>query len=147
MKLKPKIKITLHLYSSLALLLLVSSCGGGTIGTGIGSSQSGVDLLGSGAGAKAIVCYLHFTVQTQTGSRRSGARVSIQSGDRHFSGITDSRGYLSLPVAIASGEPLLFTVHDGGKIFSTEEFVSPAGESSLRRTLVLRPSGTIDVQE
>jgi len=142
-----KYRMVRHRFVSLLLSCVICSCGGGTIGTGILPSRSGVELLGGGRATDAIACTLRLTVRNSVGSVRAHAHVTLQSGDREFSGVTNSRGYLSFPVALTSGEPARITVQDGTKTYSTEEYVSPAGSSSLDRTLILQPGGKLIIKE
>ena len=118
-----------------------SGCGGGTIGTGINSLSI------ASRASSGIPFELQATVVSSAGSAIPGASVTVYGRDGIVYRKTNHQGVAILPLTIESGEQLRFVVESSGDRYEVEDYLSPAGETSVSRTLRLTPAGAIEIGE
>lgn len=121
--------------------IALTSCGGGTIGTGIAS-------LGHSAHAAGALSFTaSLTVIDSRGNSCPGAKVSITSPAKQFSGKASATGTATLPLTIHSGEMLTVSVRCGTRTYQTTDYLSPAGAPTVTRILKLQPNGSLEIAE
>lgn len=136
------------LLSLVAGLVITSicACGGGTIGTGLGMRGGGYT--GFNGGSQADVAFtLHVMIKNAKGVPQSNASLRINSSLNSFSCITAPHGACVLDVRIVAGEPVTVVIRKDGVEYSSEQYLSPAGETHVSRTFVLGANRTIEIRE
>jgi hypothetical protein len=121
--------------------LILTSCGGGTIGTGITS-------LGRNArSAEALTFSASLTVIDARGKPCPGAEISIAAKAQIFSAKADTAGTVTLPLTIYSGEMLGFSVRCGTRAYRAHDYLSPAGAAAITRSVKLLANGSLEIAE
>lgn len=121
--------------------LILTSCGGGTIGTGITSLGRNPHK------AEALTFSAFLTVIDTRGNPCPGADVSIAAKAKIFSGRADTAGTVTLPLTIYSGEMLGFSVRCGTRAYRAHDYLSPAGAAAITRSLKLLANGSLEITE
>ena len=125
---------------------LICACGGGTIGTGLG--VRGAELAGVGVARQtALACTLHATIRNSAGTPQSNATLRITSSLKTHSCVTGTNGSCSVSIQIEGGEPVSLSIVKNGIQYASQEYLSPAGESEISRTFVVRQDRTIETRE
>jgi hypothetical protein len=135
----------LTIFTALATLTS-TACGGGTIGTGLGTR--GAEFAGSTGGANsALSLTLHATIKSSSGALISGSTLRVTSSINTYACVTAKDGTCEMRIRIPLGEPVSLSVERKNAAYRSEEYLSPAGASRISRTFVIRPDGTIETQE
>jgi hypothetical protein len=125
---------------------LVCACGGGTIGTGLG--VRGAELAGAGGARQtALGCTLYASIKNSSGIAQQKATFRVTSSVNTYSCVTAANGSCSLEIRIVAGEPVSLSIVKNGIQYASQEYLSPAGESEISRTFVLREDRTIETRE
>jgi len=126
--------------------LIISGCGGGTIGTGLGNR--GAEFAGFGGATHGPLSFtLNARVANGAGRAQAKATLSVTSSVNTYSCVTSASGTCTMNLQIMAGEPLSIVIQKSGIDYSSQEYLSPAGQSQLSRTFILRGNRSIETLE
>lgn len=126
--------------------LSIAACGGGTIGTGLGTR--GAEFAGFAGGTHTALSFtLQATVKNSKGLALSASTLRVTSSVNTYSCVTGANGACEVMIQVPPGEPVSLSVRRNNVEYRAEEYLSPAGASRISRTFVLKTDGSIETQE
>lgn len=137
-----------HLLCILTTLvsIVACGCGGGTIGTGLGNR--GAEFAGFGGGHHGPLSFmLNATVANGAGRVVPKATLRVTSSVNTYSCVTAANGTCALDLRMMAGEPIALVIMTNGAKYASQEYLSPAGQSNISRTFILRADHSIETQE
>lgn len=129
------------LLAGTAAAIALTSCGGGTMGTGVTSMGRNTHSAGT------LSFSVTLTIVDPRGRPCANADVSISSRIATVARRAGAAGTVTVPLEILSGEMLGLSVRCGPTSYRTSEYLSPAGAASISRTLRLLSNGSLEITE
>ncbi len=131
----------------LTLICLTSSaCGGGTIGTGLGTR--GAEFAGfTGRANEPLSFTLRARIVNVAGKPQANTTLRVISSVGSFSCVTTNEGTCGVGLRVMAGERVSLSIHKQGIQYASQEYLSPAGQSQISRTFIVQPDRSIEAQE